>query len=74
MDELLIRRKKIGIYKRNKSITKKLRIKFIKYLTKYSSNNQNKPGMRRVKADPQSKNSLCEFLMGIFGYDVSLCY
>ena len=58
----------------NKSITKKLRIKFIKYLTKYSSNNQNKPGVKRVKADPQSKNSLCELLMEIFGYDVSLCY
>ena len=58
----------------NNLITKTLRIEFIKYLTKYSSNNQNKPGMRRVKADPQSKNSLCELLMEIFGYDVSLCY
>lgn len=57
----------------NKLITKTLRIEFIKYLTKYSSNDQNNPGMRRVKAE-QSKNSLCEFLMGIFGYDVSLCY
>jgi hypothetical protein len=58
----------------NKSITKTLRIEFIKYLTKYSSNNQNKPGVKKVKADPQSKNSLCELLMEIFGYDVSLCY